>query len=378
MRIFQVLEDSANGAVAGNQTWYRNLHEPLVELGHEVHLMSVTEGRLAMERGDAAARTRFSEKMVETFHREHARRPFALFWSYLMEGMVDPEALAEIRAVGVPTCNFSCNNAHQFHLAGGLAKYFDYNLHAEKDAARKFRAAGVNPLWWPMASNPRYFKPMDKERTVQASFVGANYGLRARYVAHLLDNGIDVQAFGPGWLWGASSAWRAQAKRLKYALLALAAQSAEARAFASAHLADHDFRRRVALEFPDNVHRPVSDEKLIALYSESLISLGFLEVYDHHDPSRPVTQHLHLREFEAPMCGALYCTGYMDELAEMFEPDKEVLTYRNQHELLDKVRYYLAHPQDADRIREAGHQRALRDHTYQRRFQQLFAHLSLS
>jgi spore maturation protein CgeB len=67
----------------------------------------------------------------------------------------------------------------------------------------------------------------------------------------------------------------------------------------------------------------------------------------------------------------------MDELAEQFEPDKEVLVYRNQHELLDKVRYYLAKPDEAEKVRRAGHARALRDHTYQRRFQQLFEELNL-
>ena len=77
------------------------------------------------------------------------------------------------------------------------------------------------------------------------------------------------------------------------------------------------------------------------------------------------------------MSGALYCTGYTEELAEFFEPDKEVLVYRNQHELLDKVRYYLAHPDQAERVRQAGRTRALRDHTYHRRFEMLFREINL-
>ena len=32
MHIFQVLEKSTNAAVLGNQTWYRNLYEPLAEM----------------------------------------------------------------------------------------------------------------------------------------------------------------------------------------------------------------------------------------------------------------------------------------------------------------------------------------------------------
>lgn len=378
MRIFQVLEGSSNVAVPGSQTWHRNLYEPLVEMGHEVVLFSVTEGRLAMQRNDASARAAFSQKLLDTFRREHAKNPFVIFFAYLMDGMVEPAAIDEIRKTGVPTCNFSCNNAHQFYLVNELSPHFDYNLHSEKDARDKFLAIGASPLWWPMASNPKYFKPVAVPRTIPASFVGANYALRARYIAHLLENGIDAHAYGPGWVGGARTRWRSLVKRYLFLWQTFSTIDPQKQNTASAKLADHDHRRCLSARFPANMHPPVTDDELIALYSRSHVSLGFLEVYDRHDPSRPVTQHLHLREFEAPMSGALYCTGYMEELAEMFEPDKEVLVYRSQHELLDKVRFYLAHPDQADTIRQAGRKRALAEHTYHERFRKLFKTLGLS
>ncbi|PYS49188.1 MAG: hypothetical protein DMF68_10810 [Acidobacteria bacterium] len=377
MRIFQVLEHTANGAVAQNQTWYRNLCEPLVELGHEVFFLSAEEGRLARQRNDRAACARFSQKLLDVFRHEHARKPFDLFFAYLMTGMVEPTVIDEVRKIGVPACNFSCNNAHQFDLVAELSPHFDYNLHSERDAGEKFLAIGANPVWWPMASNPKYFKPFEVARTVAVSFVGANYALRARYIAHLLEQGVDVHAYGPGWGNRLSTGWRARGLRHKLLLKSWLARAPSARAYASGVLADYDFQRDLSARFPDNIHPAVSDDELIALYSRSQISLGFLEVYDGHDPSRAVTEHLHLREFEAPMSGALYCTGYTDELAELFEPEKEVLTYHSRHELLDKVRYYLAHPKEGEQIRQAGRRRALRDHTYQRRFETLFEVIGL-
>jgi hypothetical protein len=377
MRIFQVLGSSANAAVANNRTWYRNLYEPLIELGHDVVLFSVDEGQRAMQSDNARVRAAFGEKLYDSFCRAHARKPFDLFFSYLMDGMIEPGVIDRIRKIGVPTCNFSCNNAHQFYLVDELSPHFDYSLHSEKDAREKFLKIGAKPIWWPMASNPKYFKPMHVPRNVAVSFVGANYALRARYIAHLLENGIDVHAYGPGWVWGESSHWRAWAKRYVYLFLTLIAQTPKTKSSMSGYLADLDFRRGLSACFPLNMHHPVSDDELIALYSRSHVSLGFLEVYDEHNPSRPVTQHLHLREFEGPMSGALYCTNYSDELAEMFEPDKEMIVYRNQHELLDKVRYYLAHPTEAEQARKAGHIRALRDHTYQRRFKSLFHQIGL-
>ncbi len=106
-------------------------------------------------------------------------------------------------------------------------------------------------------------------------------------------------------------------------------------------------------------------------------SLGFLEVYDNHDPSSGILRHVHLREFEAPMCGAFYCTSFSEELAEMFEPDKEIVTYNDEGELLSKVQYYLRHQDQAEIIREAGHLRAMKDHTYHKRFEQLFLKIGL-
>jgi glycosyltransferase involved in cell wall biosynthesis len=170
---------------------------------------------------------------------------------------------------------------------------------------------------------------------------------------------------------------RAWAKRAKYLTLAILSSRAEQRLSASSRLAEHDFRQFFAKRYLAHLHPPVSDEELIALYSRSQISLGFLEVYADHDPSKVVLRHLHLREFEAPLCGALYLTGSSAELEEFFVPGEEVLTYSNPDELVEKARFYLAHPEAGEKIRAAGRKRALAEHTYQRRYEQLFEALSL-
>src|SRR5437660_11076341 len=116
MRIFQVLEHTANGAVAQNQTWYRNLCEPLVELGHEVFFLSAEEGRLARQRNDRAACARFSQKLLDVFRHEHARKPFDLFFAYLMTGMVEPTVIFVFRNIGVRACRSSYYNDYLFVL----------------------------------------------------------------------------------------------------------------------------------------------------------------------------------------------------------------------------------------------------------------------
>ena len=375
-RIFQVLESSSNTTVVGNQTWYRNLYEPLVEMGHEVMLFSAKEGRSAMQRNSAPGRAAFSQKLLETFRREHTQKPFVLFFAYLMDGMVEPEVLDEIRKSGVPTCNFSCNNAHQFELVDELSPHFDYNLHSEKDAREKFLAIGPSPCggrWLPIQS----ISSRSTCRARSRPHLSGQTMPGGHIICYRCSKTISTHTLTAPVGNGVQPHVAITARRWKYWLMAMWPGSPRRQYRGSANLADHDLRRSVGLRYPNNVHSPVSDDELIALYSRSHISLGFLEVYEAHDASRPLQQHLHLREFEAPMSGALYCTGFTAELAECFEPDKEILVYRNAHELVDKTRYYLAHPDEGERIRQAGHARAIRDHTYTRRFETLFRELRL-
>ena len=77
------------------------------------------------------------------------------------------------------------------------------------------------------------------------------------------------------------------------------------------------------------------------------------------------------------MCGAFYLVEDMPELGEFFEVGREVATYGDMDELVEKCRYFLEHEDEREQIRVAGHKRALRDHTWQRRFQMAFEQLRL-
>lgn len=383
MRIFLTIESQSTWGVKDSKTWLRNLYEPLIELGHDVYLLRSDLAMIEAKKkyGKKNFKQKFGEKLLKTFKREN-EKPFGLFFSYLMDHHIDGEIIDEIKLQGIPTCNFSCNNIHQFYLVENISKHFDYNLHAEKYAAEKFKQIGANAVWFPMAANPQYYKPYDIHRTIDVSFVGQNYARRPYYIWHLLENGIDVQVYGPGWRNKEKLASLRKIKRefvrSKDIIGSIFSFSPERRAKVSSRIADMDFKVKLLAKYDRNLHFPISDDDMIRKYSESNISLGFMEVYDEHDHSKAVTQRLNLREFEAPMSGALYFTNYSDELTEFYEPDKEVIVYRNEHELLDKVRYYLSHPDKVAKVRNAGQRRALECHTYQRRFSELFERLNFN
>jgi hypothetical protein len=78
-----------------------------------------------------------------------------------------------------------------------------------------------------------------------------------------------------------------------------------------------------------------------------------------------------MRLFEATGVGTLLMTDEKENLGELFEVGKEIVTYSDADDLVDKVRYYLEHDEERERIAQAGQARTLRDHTYLNRMREL-------
>jgi hypothetical protein len=78
-----------------------------------------------------------------------------------------------------------------------------------------------------------------------------------------------------------------------------------------------------------------------------------------------------MRLYEATGVGTLLLVDCKKNLRDMFEPGREVLTYRSAEECAELIRYYQAHESEREAIARAGQQRTLRDHTYERRMQEL-------
>lgn len=358
----------------------------------------------------ARGKPRTNERLLNAFRQALERGPVDLFFGYFYSSVVYPETIDRIRASGVPTVNFSCNNVHQFELVEQIAPRFDLCVVPERAAVEKYRQVGARPVRIQLAANPRVYRPFPEPRRYDVTFVGQRYADRADFLAHLHRHGVQVQAWGAG--------WRAR-KKLDLATLGAAAALLEdeqldgVRRLVRRQLGRMAPARGVgAPARPPSAQRPTPTSAeggggprlsllpgptstyaeegevaafggprllqaaLIRTFSRSRISLGFATAGEsHRGPSR--LTHLRLREFEAPMSGALYLTEYQDELAEYFRLGEEVLTYTDRDDLLDQVRYYLRRPEAGERIRRAGRHRALAEHTWQHRFSELFQVLGL-
>ncbi len=74
-----------------------------------------------------------------------------------------------------------------------------------------------------------------------------------------------------------------------------------------------------------------------------------------------------VRLFEATGIGTCLVTDWRENMSELFDLDKEVVTYKSVEECIDKVKWLLANPAEAAKIAKAGQNRTLKDHTIENR-----------
>jgi spore maturation protein CgeB len=110
--------------------------------------------------------------------------------------------------------------------------------------------------------------------------------------------------------------------------------------------------------------QPVFGRAMFAQLAHSRVSLN-----THIDLSGKYASNMRL--YEGTGVGTCLLTDWRPNLSELFEPDTEVVTYRNAEECVEKVKYLLAHEEQRKSISRAGQKRTLRDHTFDNRAAQL-------
>lgn len=77
------------------------------------------------------------------------------------------------------------------------------------------------------------------------------------------------------------------------------------------------------------------------------------------------------RTFHIPACGGFMLHERNEESVQYFQEDVECAFFETETEMIEKVSFYLSHNQERNQIREAGRERAWKEHSLTNRAQQV-------
>ena len=113
---------------------------------------------------------------------------------------------------------------------------------------------------------------------------------------------------------------------------------------------------------------PVAAEQVPQIINQSVISVNFANGARVWHGLWPRQQNqLKARVFETPGAGGFLLTESAEGLERYYRPREEIATFATVGELVERVRYFLDHPAERDRIAQAGFARTSREHTYDQR-----------
>lgn len=239
---------------------------------------------------------------------------------------INPSTLQHLREMGLVVVNISMDDRHTFRGrwdkqssvgTAALIPSIDLAATTARECCLWYLVEGCPALYLPEASDPNLFRPLSEPKCYDVCFVGANYGIRSKIVKAIEQKGVRVEVYGKGW--------------------------------------------------PNGM---IPTEKVPELFARSRIVLGVGTIGYTKD-----FYALKMRDFDGPMSGSLYLTHHNPDLEELFDIGKEIETYRTPQECVEKVCYFLAHPDQAEAIGRAGRIRAEREHTWEKRFEKLLSTL---
>ena len=193
----------------------------------------------------------------------------------------------------------------------GLVKCFNKVVTTLKERHKQRKMEGINSYLAQFAANHYLYKKLPIEKKYDVVFIGQNFENRQEYIEFLIKNGIDIHVFGRGW---------------------------------------------------ENSGR-ISQREMIEKMNQAKIMLNFSS-----SAGNPHLKYPKGRVFEIPATGSFLLTENCDELEDYFTIGKDLDIFTNKKTLLSKIKYYLKNEVERERIAKNGYERALKDHTYEKRF----------
>jgi len=240
----------------------------------------------------------------------------------------------------IPVANYWIDDPHSVEVSRKISPAYDYFFTNDPDLVQVHKESGCPHVGFlsfgympDLHQKIQLTQEEYKKYSSEICFAGTVYESRAKVLETLSD--FDLKVWSPRVVYSLREAFRIEKKSL----------------LPSSPL------------YSKFTGQAVWGEELVMAYNASKIVLNI-----HSPQTVPI-----MRDFEATGCGAFLLTDYARSLETMFKPGEEIIFYENIEDLKNKVKFYLSHDLDREKIAGKGQLRARRDHTYARRMDEMIS-----
>jgi len=308
---------------------YFNFYLSLKQMGHEVALFDYMGEMQALGKGG------MNNKLLA--HVQEWQPTVTLFSLYTDQ--FEPTIVEQLREHTKTLCFFH-DDTWRVEYSRYWARHFDFFTTPDVYGETKYREIGLhNAICFPFGCNEQIFHKMDIPKKYDVSFVGGWHPYREWLIKRLEKSGVNVQVVGHRW------------------------QNGEV---------DQDVMVRLFNESRINLNLSNS-----ASWDVRYLTSSFWAPINRLR-SKKNREQMKARIFEVNGCGSFQLSYYVEGMSHCYEIDREIAVYADADDLVEKVKFYLAHEELRESIAEAAYQRTLRDHLFIQRFQTVFQRMGLT
>ena len=253
-----------------------------------------------------------------------------------MVGFHYPKKLLKfLNQIDIPTAVWLTEDPYYMNKTASIISYFDFIFTIESQVIEKYKQLGYQHVYHlPLGTDPETFKSTSFNQRYESDMclIGYPYYNRVKYINFLLQHTTcKVQVIGSHW------------KR---------------------HLNDH-----TNLIIKNNWINPYQVNKY---FNGAKIVLNIHRPFDeeHNQNNYPIiAQSINNRTFDIASSGSFQMIDHRLDLPHYFDEGKEIISFKNEQELLDKVDYYLKHEDERTTIAERSKEKAIHHHTFSNRIE---------
>jgi hypothetical protein len=320
-----------------------------------------------------------NEKLLATLKKIH----YDLLITPYGEGQIYISTLKEVKKIGIPSLLFCPDNNNIPFYYKNVCRHFDLVWLTSVDTEYLFKSWSANTIFMPYAANPYMVSPTFGDEIEKVCFIGTPHGTRPNMFNTLLDSSIDFC------LYSKMTENTKQTKNIGDANGNTKLKGAGTIDYLKFHVGRKVllgkivnqlfFNNSLKINSPTlEIRDPLPFDTIYRTYSRYALSISSVTARNTDVLKKPV-YCVHLRCFEIPMSGGLQICHYCQELSKYFEEDKEIIFYRSDKELVDKVKFYLRPENHSLRLsmKQAARYRAENEHTWHHRFEKIFKELNI-